>query len=652
MSISLILNDNLKKAKTSFRDSAGLDFDYTIAFFDIFYGISVNNLSISKDKDKIFDIGSIRLKIGILNTIFKRQLLCEEIFIQDPHLYKVDHFDKTHLSFLLAIARDSEDILKSAKIEVYNLNFMELANLDIGGYIALAQNKLLLSRGKVRILESAFLGKTDFDQSNSLLDEPLDYAFETTYLDDDFVINKLDLIGFIARFIMSGRIKDYESNFDLDLKGELRDFLLEDVKQLNNEYIYSRGILGAKFYIKGPIENADFSTDIKISDSNLKILDFLKIDKINSNLIWDNKGFRSKKISGSIDNAPISLSLDIGREDEKKIINLELSSQNLDLLDDIRIKFQGGFLKNILGCDIEIEIEHTYNKKSLTRYFNFDNLYLSLDDFEFNCDSADIQFGEVGQSQAEKKLKKLLLKKLSGNITIVRDSLELYNFEAGAFGGFLKADASFSRKENALQYNARVILDKLDAAEMVGEFLSGEFQLSGLLSGSINLNSKLRENISGDIQILNGDIANNAVLVAISDFFGIPSLKKVAFSNLKVIFYKVWNQYTSKISLFSPDVAIYVDNKSFEDDSLDGYLLVKLATVLTDESPKFRRLFKYIGYKEPMVYFPFQLKGYAGKPRIEWLENEFKEKLQDFLPESNKRLLQEALNKMVEDFSE
>ena len=48
--------------------------------------------------------------------------------------------------------------------------------------------------------------KGDFDQSNSLLDNPLDYAFESTYIDGDFVINKLDLIGFSSRVLETGQV--------------------------------------------------------------------------------------------------------------------------------------------------------------------------------------------------------------------------------------------------------------------------------------------------------------------------------------------------------------------------------------------------------------------------------------------------------------
>lgn len=652
LSLSLILNHHLNKAKINFKDNAGLNFDYKIALFDIFYGILINDLSISKDENRIFDFRSIRLKLDLTNTILNRQLLCEEIYVQDPHVYKVGRFEKRYLSFLLAGAKDSGDILKSTMIQLYNLNFMDLVNLDIGGYIALAQSKIFLMRGKIQIIESEFLGKTDIDQSNSLLDKPLDYAFEATYLDNDFVINKLDLISFSARLIMFGKIKDYGNAVDLEMRGELKNLLLEDIKQLNNDYLYAGGLLEAHFSINGPMDSVDFKTDIKISDCKVKILDVLKINKIDSNLIWDKQGLRSQGISGLIDSSPVNLNLRIDKQDARNKINLELSSQNLDLFDEVKINFQGYFLKKVLEGDIEVALGRTYNQKFLTKYFIFRNLYLNLQDFGFKSDALEIHLGESDMGDTQKSFKKIELTKLSGNLAIVGNNLELYNFQVNVYNGTLTGNAIFGSKENTLFYNSKINLENLETLDMFKELLSSEYQLSGLLSGTIDINSKLGENITGDVQIINGKIENNAILVAISDFFGIPSLRTVDFSNLKIIFHKIWNQYETQISLFSTDVGIYLDNKSFADGTVDGYLLAKLTTELMDESPRFRRLFKYIGYKEPTVYFPFKLKGHTGKPRIEWLKNEFKEKIQDFLSEANKKLLQEELNKLIEEFAQ
>lgn len=656
ISLTIVFNSHLKKTKKSLQESTDLDFRYRFAFFDIFYGAYIKNLSITQDNNPILGVGSIRLKLDVLGTALNKELTCKEIYLIRPHVYKVDHFEKEYLSFLLANVQNCGSLIRSVSIKVYNMNFMDRLDLDIGGYVALAQNKILLSRGKIRILDSVLLGMSDIDQSNNFLIMPLDYAFEATYMDGDFVINKFEITSLSAKLALSGRIEDYEDTFDLDIKGDLKDFMLEDVKQFNNDYVYGRGILNSKFNFQGPLDIADFRVDMNISDANLKVLDSLKLSKINTDLVWDNKGLRSDSISMLIDNSPANLSLDISKEGTKSIINLGFFSKSLDVLDDFKVDFQGGLANNILEGNIGIAFQRKYEEKTFNRDLRFEKFYLDLTDFSFTGGSVQIKLGEVVDAvsaEAEKKenIRRLTLNQLTGNMSMTSEGLEIYNLEGDFYGGTLKSDASFKSTDNNLYYNSKIILKNVDTADLVEEFLYEEYNLSGLLSGSIILNSKLRENITGDIQIIDGELTNNAVLIAISDFFAMSSLKSVAFSNLKIIFYKIWNQYDAKISLFSQDVSIYLDNKSSAGESLDGYLLVKISTVLMDESPRFTRLFKHIGYKEPTVYFPFQLKGYFEKPRIEWLENEFKDKIEVFLPESNKKLLQEALNSLVVDMS-
>jgi hypothetical protein len=83
-------------------------------------------------------------------------------------------------------------------------------------------------------------------------------------------------------------------------------------------------------------------------------------------------------------------------------------------------------------------------------------------------------------------------------------------------------------------------------------------------------------------------------------------------------------------------------------DKMDGYLSVSIATQLLNESKYFKKLLIYLKHDQPSVVFPFKISSYLNSPRILWLRNEFKEKLQHLLPESNKRVLQGQINTMVE----
>jgi hypothetical protein len=107
-------------------------------------------------------------------------------------------------------------------------------------------------------------------------------------------------------------------------------------------------------------------------------------------------------------------------------------------------------------------------------------------------------------------------------------------------------------------------------------------------------------------------------------------------------------EYTSQVKLQSPDVNFFLTGKITSYDKMDGVLSVSLATQLLNESKQFKKILAYIKHEEPYVIFPFKISSYIHSPRVLWLKNEFKEKLQNLLPERNKRFLQRQVNSVVE----
>ena len=128
-----------------------------------------------------------------------------------------------------------------------------------------------------------------------------------------------------------------------------------------------------------------------------------------------------------------------------------------------------------------------------------------------------------------------------------------------------------------------------------------------------------------------------------------PSLKKIAFDDLSMFFSGGRGEYAAQVKLQSPDVIGVLDGKVTNYEKLDGYLSTSLSTKLLDESKQFRKILIYIKHDEPSVIFAFKISSYLNSPRVLWLKNEFKEKLQNLLPERNKRSLQRQVNSMVEN---
>lgn len=652
VSFSFILGHYLEKIRIDLKNSSDLELSEDSYYFEIFNGVLINGLTIKKKNSPIFSTDNIKLKLSLPALIFKKELSLERIKMLNPHIYKSDYPKDDILRAITHILEKPNALFKSTIILLTNLNVMETVVLDIDGYVALAQQELLLTRGKINIRKAEFLNTSNAPYINSILNKPINYLFEGRYSGDDFFINKLDLISHSARLLLSGELKTSNNTINLDIKGELKDFLLDDIQIINNSYLNSTGLLGASFVLKGPIGDIAYNIDIDILNCSLDILHKIAINKINSHLVWDNRGLRSTAASALFNNSPINLNLSIDNKGFS-LINLEFLSQNqLDILKRVRLDFYGYIHNKFLEGDLITTLDYPKDKQLRSAALDFRDINFNFESFGFKSRLLNVLFNNSENWNSDSELKKMELSDLSCILALSKDVLSIQSINAKLYGGNLKAEVGFNYQEDIFSYNSKLNLENIQVKDLANEFLSSDYRLTGILSGKINIDSKENELIGGDLDIANGKIEDNAILIAVADFFSMPSLKNIDFSNLKILFRRIWDKFEAQINLTSDNVGLYLDNKFFPDGTMDGYLLAKFTTSLMDESKRFKALFKYIEYKEPKVYFPFKLMGYVNKPRIEWLRNEFKEKLQDFISKGNQKKLQDLLNKMVIDFSQ
>ena len=652
VSISIALNQYLEKTKLDLKNNFNIQVSDDSAYFEIFSGILINGLTVSDKDVPVFSSDKISFKLSLPALIFKKELSLERIKMLNPHLYETDYSKQDYASLLVKALKSPNALFKSTLISLSGLNLMDQVVLDINGYIALAQQELLLTRGKVSIRKAGFLNTANASYANSVLNKPINYLFEGRYTGEEFLINKLDLISHSARLLLSGQIGLSGDSLNLDIKGELKDFLLDDVQIINNSYLNSTGILEANFVLKGPIDDIAYNFDIDILNCSLDILHKVAINKVNSHLVWDNRGLRSTVASALLNSSPINLNLSIDNKGFS-LINIEFLNQNqLDILKRARLDFYGYIHNKFLDGDMIATLDYLRDKQLKSASLDFRDINFSFENFGFKSKFLNVLFNNSDSWDKDPIFKKIELSDLSCILSVSKEMFSIQDVNVKLYGGRLKAGADFGYEDNGFSYSSRLNLEDIQIKELAQEFLSSEYRLTGILSGKVVIDSKANELINGDLDVIAGKIEDNAILIAVSDFFSMPSLKTIDFSNLKILFRKIWDKFESQINLTSDNVGLYLDNKFFPDGTMDGYLLAKFTTGIMDESKRFKALFKYIEYKEPKVYFPFKLKGYVDKPRIEWLKNEFKEKLQDFISKGNQKKLQDLLNKMVIDFSQ
>jgi len=561
-------------------------------------------------------------------------------------IYRTDVIDKKIVSALLVGLKTQGEFLRSTRIRISDCNFMDYVSFDSDGYMALAQTKLFLTRGKMRILKANFL-KSGIAMANTEFGKEIDYVFEANYSDNDFFITRFELTGYgAARALASGVVADYEDEVNLDLEGEIKSVLLDDILFLNNRNFSTKGFADIGVSVNGPIEKLATTTKVHFINCVLSAFDTISLKRIDSYLVWDGKDF-SLKLSGYFNDAPLELTLEIDKRNVPQIRS-QVTVKQIGAFQKTTANFQGYLLNKIIGGDLEVLGEYTEKKSEKKISVVFTNMYLNLEERNFQSNSLDLVW--LGDPSGVQPPKSVSFSALSVDAAVKKDGFSLENCKASVYGGIVNGGADFLFDGHDLNYELKLYLQNLEVADFAKEFLSLGYQLSGSLSGTVALSSNPKKAVSGEVQIVGGQVKDNAVLSAVADFFDLPSLRTIDFDKLRINFLKTFGKYHAAINLFANDITIYLDNQFLENGVMDGYLSLRLSSKLMDASSRFSRLFKYIEYSEPTVYFPFNLKGYVDNPRIEWLQNEFKEKLENFLKDKHKKILQDQLNKLAQEF--
>lgn len=647
---SLLLNNYLRSFQREVNQKAGVRLDFSAAFFDVFTGVHIKGLKLTQGGLALFSARMAACNFDVVQFISQKRLSCKKITLCQPYIYKTDRIDKEFITAILLGMQAQENALRSTVVKIYDFNMMDLVTFDMDGYVAFAQAKLLLTRGKLKVKKTALAHR-----GNAMADSPLgsdvSYAFEATYQGNDFLIHKLELTGYgAASLLLSGAISDFTGAVDLEIEGDIRSVLLDDIPRLNNRYFSTHGFADVAFHVHGPVEQPACTAEVKFTNCNFSLLNSLYIKKIRSELTWDGKDV-AVELSGYMDDSFVNLRLKTDKENAPHIRS-EVSIKDWGSFRAVVLNFQGYFLNRIIGGDVEAIFDYVQKKTPKRASAAFRNVYFNFDTSIFQSNSFDMAWTS-GPSQDEKKptpRKTMSFADLRAVVESKDNAVALKNIKAALYGGLLEGDAHCSFDVNEFAYDAKLSLRDLKIKDFCQEFLSLGYQLSGSLSGALALSSEPKKAISGEVEVTGGKVYDNVVLTAVADFFGVPSLRTIDFTKLRINFLRAWDKYRAGINLFADDVTLYLDNQFFDNGVMNGYLSVRIDSKRMNESRRFKRLFKYIEYKEPTVYFPFNLKGYLENPRIEWLQNEFKEKLEKFLSDKHKKILQDHLNSLAKDF--
>jgi hypothetical protein len=655
ISVSVILNRTFKEMQQlSGKAVPGFYFNVRFAYFNVLRGVTMYGLECRKDGALI--LGSRRSDIGFdVLSLKDRKVRIKNIHLRQARLdlSKVSDlaplWDKALWKMELPFA-----FFETTYFSGQEVWLSDTAHADIKGYFSRVKGGLWISRGDIalkKIYVPAF-PETDLFGGSPFY-KPFDYIFEGTLEGPDFTISRFEMSNAILKFTGRGRIEDVDKDPRCDMEMDFMNIVLDDFAQLNTEHVKSRGVLDARLKIAGPARNAQILLNINVANGEVNFFDSLFLSKIHGRAVASRDHIVGQDFSLFINNIPLSANFAVteakacphfllrlfssvpSEKGPAFIFDLEADSLDEELVGKARMRMR--YVGHAVTNTVSFELDDFHLGYA-------DELFISAEGLK-----AQLSASPLNSSSNPKVLDRTF--RLTHPFCVLRRGEEgfvLDNIKGVCYGGTLEGKTNFIPDGSKLSVSGEAHLREVNLGEFFQSTEDTVYALLGKMDADLRFDTRSVDMLKGQLFITEGIVEQNPLLNAVSDFLGVPSLKKVSFDELSVFFSGGRGEYTSSVKLESPSVKGHLDGKISTYDKMDGYLGISLTTQLLNESKQFKKVLTYIRHDEPSVNFSFKISSYLSSPRVLWLKNEFKEKLSILLPERNKRSMQRQVNTMVE----
>lgn len=658
--LTLVLNNQLGRMRSAFAKER-LTLSYSSAFFNIFHGAVIRGLSCSSPGQGMF-LEARRIDIGFhLPSVLRGQILMKNFDLTqariDPEKI-VSDFEALRRVFNHLDQKIG--FFETSYVAFNRLWLGEYAALDSKGYLSVLSGGLLVARGEVKLVHIPLLENLDATAlDKEKLGQTFDCLADIEIKDDAFEIVRFEMSNDVLRCLGAGRMKDLsQAQAAIDFQLSLPHLMFDQMPVLNTSQLQTRGLGVLSLAWSGPLDKAELRGELQIRNAEMDIFENISVSHINGSFIYANQEATSSVIRFRLNQRPYEGRLKIRPSDEgiARIVSDVKSVPSLDQDTSISLNIDADWTKShhFKG---RLDGEWRYASKDLFHHLavNFDGFEAGMDeDLFINARETRLAF-DVSSIDHQKKLKEVFRRTffLDHLLTIVRRQPQGFSLEplkAGCYGGDLEGWLFVaSTRGKPLSVKAEAHVRDVDLSALA-ERAPGESSLIlGKLDGDMKLDTThLKDALQGQFFVDNGLIEQNSLLNSVADFLGVYSLRRIGFDHLSVFFNGGRAEYSTKAELQSEELNGLLEAKIFNYETIDGYLSAVISTRLLNESRQFKRILTYIKHDQPSVVFPFKISSYLQSPRILWLKNEFKEKLQNLLPERNKRYLQKQINSVVE----
>lgn len=177
-------------------------------------------------------------------------------------------------------------------------------------------------------------------------------------------------------------------------------------------------------------------------------------------------------------------------------------------------------------------------------------------------------------------------------------------------------------------------------------------KVHGMLSSQLGFKSYPVMELNGKMFMNKGYLENFEFLKWLASFFDLPSLKRIDFESLVSGFsVNEFGAGLSGINLNSKNVNVYGDFSLHTDNLVSSKLSLVLGKELLQESVKLAPLLRLLGDEFESLVFNFQLSGVLEAMNFQWLESDFKKKLQESVPGFIERRIEKDVENAIEALS-
>lgn len=218
-------------------------------------------------------------------------------------------------------------------------------------------------------------------------------------------------------------------------------------------------------------------------------------------------------------------------------------------------------------------------------------------------------------------------------------------FYDGVLDGWMQVDSA----QIPSKIMSRIILTDVDTAALE-ELLIHFAKFNGRMSSRMNFTNIPQLNLSGDIDIYDGQLTDLDFFDWLGDSFRLPDLKAIDFPKASAKFSINKDHVRLRdIHLKTKDVRVggYFD---IDDKNLvSSRLSLDLSKELLHKSSKFRPILKMFDDDISHLGFDFQLSGNMDMMNFQWLPSEVKRKIQTRIPDFIERKIERDVDEMMEE---